>query len=60
MDATFIESVRTENTGGNIMVDFITLKDGHIITVSDGVIGLYQNMNHFENNEDPTGFIDLF
>lgn len=40
---TFISRVETENTGGHIYNDVIGLKNGFIIRISDGVIGIYKN-----------------
>lgn len=58
MEATFIQSVRTENTGGNIMVDFITLEDGKILAVCDYGVGLYANMDAFDNSDEPLQFFE--
>lgn len=58
MNTTFIKSVRTENTGGNIMVDFVTLEDGKILAISDELIGLYPNMESFDNGDEPISIIE--
>jgi hypothetical protein len=58
MEATFIKSLRTENTGGNVMVDFITLEDGKLLAVSSELIGLYPNLESFDNGDAPISFIE--
>lgn len=40
------------NTGGNIMCDFIRLKNGQVICISGEVIALYKNEEDANNNED--------
>ena len=58
MKTTFIKSAETENTGGNIMVDFVTLDDGKLLAISESMIGLYPNMESFDNGDEPIQFIE--
>lgn len=60
METTFIKSVTTENTGGNVMIDFITLHDGRIIAISSDLIGLYNSIESFNNADEPIQFIDRY
>lgn len=46
---TFITKAWTENTGGNIMIDFIELNDGRVIAISEDSTGIYKDMIHFDN-----------
>lgn len=54
---TFVESTKTENTGGNVMVDFLTLNDGTLLAISADTIGLYKNIDDFDNGEEAISFI---
>jgi len=52
-----LESIETGyNSGGNIYLDFITLKDGTLLVVSEDAIGLYLNRDAFDNGENPIQF----
>jgi hypothetical protein len=55
---TFVSSSYTENTGGNIMVDFITLEDGKLLAISSELIDLYTDMDSFDNGDEPLSFIE--
>lgn len=44
-----INKTWTENTGGNIMIDFILLNNGRIIAISEDATGIYESMEDFEN-----------
>jgi len=44
----FISKVWTENMGGGIMADFIMLKSGQVICISDECVGLYKDQNDFD------------
>ena len=55
---TFIKSAKTENTGGNIMLDFITLKDDQVLVISDYMVGLYKSMESFDNGEEPVKYFE--
>ncbi len=57
----FIEKVGTEFTGGNCPVDFVTLKDGRVLGVTDDCVVLYQNMDDFWQMETKSRqCIDLY
>jgi hypothetical protein len=60
MNATFIKSVTTENTGGNIMNDTIVLNDGKVIIISDDIICYYNNIDDYNNGSEPIQFIEKF
>lgn len=55
---TFVQSTYTENTGGNIMVDFLHLEDGKVLAISEGMIGLYPDLDSFDNGDSPISFIE--
>ena len=42
-----IEKVETWNSGGNIMLDIVTLKDGTVIVISDDLIVQYPTLGVF-------------
>jgi len=50
-DSVFVADLRTENTGGGVMVDFITLKDGRIIAIGDNGIYVCSSLQSFDNGE---------
>jgi hypothetical protein len=54
---SFVKKLSTENTGGGVMCDFITLDDETILVVSDELICLYKDMEAFEAGEVIGGFI---
>jgi hypothetical protein len=60
MNATFVKSISTESTGGNVMNDIITLDDSKIIVISNDMIGYYNSLESYENNEEPTYFIERY
>ena len=47
MNYAHIERVETEQTGGNIMVDFVILKDGRVLGISDDCVCLYKSLDDF-------------
>jgi hypothetical protein len=53
LDATYVSQLGTENTGGGCMVDFITLKDGRVLTLNDEAIGVFMSKDAFyDDNGD--------
>lgn len=44
---TYIERVNTEDTGGGSMVDFVILKDGRCIGISDECLVIYPSYDLF-------------
>jgi hypothetical protein len=44
---TYIERTNTENTGGGSMVDFVILKDGRCIGISDEYLCVYPSYELF-------------
>lgn len=48
---SYIASVDTVNTGGNIYNDVIVLKNGVIIRISEGLIGVYEDEEADENGD---------
>lgn len=54
---SLLESVETGwNSGGNIYLDFITLKDGTVLVISYDAIGVYRNRESFDNGDKPINF----
>ena len=47
----FIDKVTTYETGGNCPVDFITLKSGRVLGISDDCVVLYDDMEDFYSME---------
>lgn len=47
IDGTNIVSVETENSGGGNMVDFIQLRNGNVLVISDEYAGLYTSKEAF-------------
>jgi hypothetical protein len=57
----FIDKVTTEFTGGGSPVDFITLKSGRVLGISDDCVVLYENMQDFWDMETKSRqCIDLY
>jgi hypothetical protein len=57
----FIEKIETYNSGGNVMLDAITLKDGRYLVISDEVMCLYDSEDAFNNGEyDDSKCIELY
>lgn len=54
----YVEKIETMDTGGMTIVDFITLKDGKVVCVSDEYIGLYKDIDSFYESE--SGHINGF
>jgi len=46
--ATYIDAVATENTGGGCMVDFVYLKSGGVIGITDDSVVLYSSREAFD------------
>ena len=42
-DSTFCSSIHNEQTGGGVMVDYLEMKDGKIISITDEVICVSNN-----------------
>jgi len=47
-----IVTVETENAGGGCMLDFITLRNGQVLVVSDEYVGLYASKDAFYATKD--------
>lgn len=47
VNLAYIDNVFTENTGGGCKVDFVELKDGRIIGISDEFLCVYESYDHF-------------
>ncbi len=51
MNLEHIKEISTWNSGGGVMLDLITLKDGRVLVVSDDVVVLYENMEEVTDGE---------
>ena len=51
-DNTNVVSIETENSGGGNMLDFITLRNGQVLVISDEYVGLYASKDAFYSTED--------
>lgn len=62
MDSTYIDSIKTENTGGGCMVDFIRLEGGRVIVLNDEYISVYESEQAFWNatDGDNSGYVNGF
>jgi len=47
-----IVSIETENSGGGCMLDFITLRNGQVLVVSDEYVALHASKDAFYEGED--------
>jgi hypothetical protein len=47
MNCAFIDRIETESTGGHTMVDFVILKDGRVLGISDDCVCLYKSIDDF-------------
>jgi len=47
VNLTYIDSVFTENTGGGCVVDFVELKDGRVLGISDEYLCVYESFDKF-------------
>jgi len=56
---TFVQSIETVNTGGNVMNDVITLNNGTVIAISEEIICLYGSREAYEDNYIPHSFMDM-
>jgi hypothetical protein len=43
----YIESITTEDTGGNCLIDFVQLKNGKVLGIDGDCIVLYDSMEDF-------------
>lgn len=48
---TYIDHIKTENTGGGTMVDFVVLKDGRVLGINDECVVLYPSIAAFWDSE---------
>ena len=61
MNTAFIDKVVTYETGGNCPVDFVLLKSGRVLGISDDCVVLYDNMDDFYSMETKSRqCIDLY
>lgn len=44
MEFEHIEKVSTWDSGGDVLLDLIELKDGRVLAISDEIVILYKNM----------------
>lgn len=54
---TFVKEVFTENTGGNCMVDFVILKSGIVLTITDDCVCAFDSIDDFYEQKEPRGTI---
>lgn len=60
MDLEFIQEVGTWDSGGDQILDLLTLKDGRVIVISEDALVLYEskeNLEAGEAKERPTLFL---
>lgn len=43
---SFVESVSTHNTGGNVMNDLVHLKNGMILAITDEIVCCYSDRDY--------------
>jgi len=53
MNATFVTKVEMQETGGGLDVDFVHLKSGHVIGISEDAIVLYDSVEDFYEGNNP-------
>ena len=51
MNATFISQIETESTGGGVMNDYVTLKDGKVILIHECGICLFPNIETAKSSD---------
>ena len=56
-DLEHIREVNTWNSGGNVILDLITLKDGSLLAISEEAIVLYPDMAALENGDTSASVI---
>jgi len=47
MKTTYIDSISSFETGGAVPVDFVHLKDGRVLGISDDCVVLYDSIEDF-------------
>ena len=60
MDLEWIKELGTWNSGGGLVLDMLTLKDGRILVVSEDAVVLYssaEDLEEGEAKERPTIFL---
>jgi hypothetical protein len=55
----YIEKVETEHTGGGVMVDYVHLKSGQVLGVSDECVVLYEDEDAVHEGERSGQKIEL-
>ncbi len=48
MKTTYVKSIETEQTGGGVMLDYVTLKNGYVIVIGEDMVCVYRSMDDFE------------
>ena len=56
-ELTYIKEMYTEGTGGGCMVDFIVLKFGKVLAISDEMVAVYNSEEDFWKEKNEEGFI---
>ena len=44
-----VRKISTADTGGRIILDFLTLQDGTLLVISDDLIALYASQSDFDD-----------
>ena len=52
IDGINVVSIETENSGGGNMLDFIVLRNGNVLAISDEYAGLYAPKEAFYDSAD--------
>ncbi len=55
-DLTYVKDAFTEQTGGGCMVDYIELKNGRVIGITDECVALYPSLKETSGGEDMEHF----
>lgn len=50
-NSTFITEISTEQTGGGVMNDFLTMDDGTVLVICDHMIALYNSIEDYYAGE---------
>lgn len=54
----YITRVETWNSGGNIILDIVYLKDGTVLVIDGDQIGNYSSLDDFLNGTGTTSYTD--
>jgi len=58
--SNFLESIETDDCGGGMPWDLITLKSGTVLVITEDAVGVYPSRDAFMQGDDTGKIVEVF